>query len=153
MLAAITEHFAHRPTDFERCAAVLWQMMAPAAEIQEITRAAGDHGRDAIGTYALGPPTDPVKITFTLEAKCYALTTPVTTRHLARLISRIRHRDFGVMVTTSFVHKQAYEELREDSHPVIIMSGRDIVELLKARGFDSSLAVQQWLKSEFPTTG
>jgi len=150
ILAAITQHFAANPTGFEPCAALLWQMMAPAAETQEITRAVVDHGRDAIGTYSLGPASDPIKVSFSLEAKCYAPTTPVTTRHIARLISRIRHREFGVMVTTSYVHKQAYEELREDAHPVVVICGRDIVDLLQARGFESAEAVKTWLQAEFP---
>ncbi len=152
ILETVRAHFAERPSDFEACAAVLWQMMSPAAEINEITRPAVDGGRDAIGSYALGPPADRIKISFSLEAKCYSPTTAVTTRHLARLISRIRHRDFGVLVTTSFVHKRAYEELREDAHPVIIVCGRDIVELLQARGLESATAVKKWLDTEFSTS-
>ena len=43
-------------------------------------------------------------------------------------------RQFGVLVTTSYVARQAYKEIREDTHPVIIISGKDIVETLKKAG-------------------
>jgi len=52
-------------------------------------------------------------------------------RDVARLISRLRHRQFGVFVTTSGVSGQAYNELRDDEHPVVVICGRDIAELLK----------------------
>jgi hypothetical protein len=41
----------------------------------------------------------------------------VGVRDTARLISRLRHREFGVFVTTSFLSKQAYEELRGTGIP------------------------------------
>jgi hypothetical protein len=31
-------------------------------------------------------------------------------REMSRLISRLRHRQFGVLVTTSYVDNQAYRE-------------------------------------------
>lgn len=49
---------------------------------------------------------------------------------LSRLISRLKYRDFGIFVTTSYVSEQAYKELLEDGHPVIIISGGDIIEIL-----------------------
>jgi len=48
-------------------------------------------------------------------------------------------------VTTSYVGKQAYQELREDRHPVVVISGRDIAELLKERGVSTPKLVQAWL--------
>lgn len=48
-----------------------------------------------------------------------------------RLISRIRHRQFGVFVTTSYISSQVYKELLEDEHPILVISGRDIVAILK----------------------
>jgi Restriction endonuclease len=40
----------------------------------------------------------------------------VGVKELARLISRIKHREFGVLVTTSYVNEQAYREVRDDGH-------------------------------------
>src|SRR5205085_4739116 len=135
---AIVSHFADEPTAFEPCAVKVWQMMARAASGVVITRAVVDGGRDAIGSYVLGPADDRVKLTFSLEAKCYAPTTRVGVRDVARLISRIRHREFGVLVTTSVVDKQAYEEISSDQHPVVIICGWDIVETLRERGYTTT---------------
>jgi hypothetical protein len=65
-------------------------------------------------------------------------------------VSRLRHRQFGVLVTTSYVHDQAYREIREDGHPVVIIAGRDLVDLLKGRGFDTAGKVTAHLRSSYP---
>jgi len=150
ILSAIHSHFALRPHDFEQCAAQLWMMLAPATEELIMTQRSRDGGRDAIGRYRIGPPADLVRIDFALEAKCYAPHNSVGVREVSRLISRLRHRQFGVLVTTSFVHKQAYSEIRDDQHPVAIVSGSDIVQVLRQHGFGSVAAVRTWLDVEFP---
>ncbi|MEP7023378.1 MAG: restriction endonuclease, partial [Actinomycetota bacterium] len=61
-----------------------------------------------------------------------------------------RHRQFGVLVTTSYVHSQAYQEIREDGHPVVILAGRDIIEILKARGHDTVSAIRHYLSDSYP---
>jgi len=70
-------------------------------------------------------------------------------RDVARLISRLRHRQFGVLVTTSYVGLQAYQEVRYDEHPVVILSGVDIVDTLKVAGLSGNLQLRAWL-SGFP---
>ena len=64
---------------------------------------------------------------------------------MARLISRIKHRDFGVLVTTSAVSPQTYEEVRQDKHPIVIVSGRDIAEILIAEGINTIQKPDQWI--------
>lgn len=125
-------------------------MLATATDELGVTRRSRDGGRDALGTYRIGPPGDPIRIEFALEAKCYAPHKSVGVKEMSRLISRLRHRQFGVLVTTSFVGQQAYQEVREDRHPVAIVSGSDIVELLKARGKSTVEAVAAWLNRDFP---
>ena len=71
-----------------------------------------------------------MKTTFALEAKCYSLSNSVGVKETSRLISRIKHREFGVFVTTSYVANQAYEEIVEDNHPIAIISGADIIDIL-----------------------
>lgn len=124
--------------------------------IDQITRASIDGGRDAIGRYVLGLNNDPVYVDFALEAKCYApanfgvgLNT-VGVREVSRLISRLRHRQFGVLVTTSAVARQAYEEVREDRHPIVFISGRDITEILIQNGKNTTQLVGEFLANEFP---
>ena len=70
-------------------------------------------------------------------------------RDTARLISRLRNRQFGVLVTTSFVANQAYKEIKEDMHPVIIITAKDIVEILKDKGIGSECLVNNWLNDRY----
>ena len=60
-------------------------------------------------------------------------------------LSRIKHRDFGVLVTTSAVSPQTYEEVREDRHPIVIVSGRDIAEVLITEGIKTIDKLDQWI--------
>ncbi|MBL6649898.1 MAG: restriction endonuclease [Flavobacteriaceae bacterium] len=53
----------------------------------------------------------------------------------ARLIARIKNRQFWVLVTTSAVGKQAYEEVRNQNHPIIFISGKDINDILGIDNF------------------
>jgi hypothetical protein len=87
---------------------------------------------------------------FALEAKCYATTTAVGVEAQSRLISRIRPRQFGVLVTTSYVAEQAYQELRDDAHPVVVLAGRDLVEILADHQLATGSAMRSWLDREFP---
>jgi hypothetical protein len=98
----------------------------------------------------LGPPADRVAVEFALEAKCYAANSSVGVREIGRLISRIRHRQFGVFVTTSYFNGQVYKEVRDDAHPIIMICGRDIAETLRRHGYGSAQAVQAWLDHQFP---
>ena len=45
---------------------------------------------------------------------------------------------------------EAYKEIIEDRHPVIILAGCDIVEILKQAGFSNKSSVQSWLRANFP---
>jgi hypothetical protein len=74
----------------------------------------------------------------------------VGVREMSRLISRLRHRQFGILVTTSYVDSQAYREIKEDQHPIVIISAIDIVGLLKSHGHADHAAVGNWLRAEFP---
>jgi hypothetical protein len=147
ILQAIHDHFRSRPHDFELCADRIWRMIAPNVTASDLTRPSRDGGRDSIGLYSLGPAADPIRIDFALEAKCYQPGNAVGVREMSRLISRLRHRQFGVMVTTSHVHQQAYQEVRDDQHPIAIVAGRDIVEALKATGIVTVAGVKAWLSA------
>lgn len=140
-------------TRFERCAAELWRMACREPVTYEVTRPVVDRGRDAIGELRLGPDADPIPLDFSLEAKLfdYEAGIKVTTSHTKRLISRIRHRQFGIIVTTSVVARQAYDEIREDRHPIVILSARDITEVLARHGYGDAASVGRWLRAEFPT--
>lgn len=107
--------------------------------------------------YLLGLSDDPVYAEFSLEAKCYApairgkTANTVGVKEVSRLISRIRHRQFGVLVTTSAIGRQAYEEVREDRHPIIFFSGMDITEILIGNGYNTPELVRELLTNDFQT--
>jgi hypothetical protein len=124
-------------------------MSAPGVDSFEVTRPTRDGGRDVVGLYAIGPETDPIRLDFALEAKCYRPGNPVGVKEVARLISRLRYRQFGVLVTTSPLHEQAYKEVRDDGHPVIILAGRDLVKILKDHGLGTKSALLAWLTERY----
>src|SRR6202008_3712815 len=158
VLGAVYEHFKDSPVAFEAFAAHVFQMHDERVIIDEITRASVDGGRDAVGRYLLGLSDDPVYAEFSLEAKCYApgiggkTANTVGVKEVSRLISRIRHRQFGVLVTTSSIGRQAYEEVREDRHPIIFFSGGDVADILVNNGFNSPELVLSLLHTEFSLT-
>jgi hypothetical protein len=150
IIDCLYSYFAGNPHGFESCAVQLWRMLAPATGSVDVTRPSRDGGRDATGVYLLGPTADRVLIDFALEAKCYASTNAVGVREVARLISRIRHRTFGVFVTTSYYHPQVYAEVRSDRHPIVLLCGKDLVDILRSHGYTSRTRVQSWLTAMFP---
>ena len=52
-------------------------------------------------------------------------------------------------MTTSYVDLQAYREIKEDQHPIIVIAASDIVGLLRATGHADVEAVKLWLEREF----
>jgi len=152
ILKTIHAYFSHDPYEFEKCAVYIWEMIEAKAGKARVTRRSKDGGRDAIGHHSVGISEDPVEFEYAIEAKCYDPENSVNVKETSRLISRLLHRQYGVIITTSFVHKQAYEEIRKDRHPVVIISGGDIVNTLKAKGKNSKKDVQEWLTTNFPIT-
>lgn len=157
ILETVYTHFKDEPIAFEAFAAHVFRMQDERVIIDEVTRASVDGGRDAVGRYLLGLRDDPVYAEFSLEAKCYRPpingkpANAVGVKEVSRLISRIRHRQFGVLVTTSVVGRQAYQEVREDRHPIIFISGKDIADILTANGLNTPKIVKSLLNHEFPT--
>lgn len=150
LLDLVYSHFASDPYGFEQFAADLWASSEQKVDKIDVTRPWRDGGRDAIGDYLIGPASDPVAVEFALEAKCYAPGNSVGVRQTSRLISRLRHRQFGVLVTTSHVDSQAYREIRDDGHPVVILAGRDVIDMLKRSGFDTVVALRKHLLEKYP---
>ena len=144
-LEMIYNHFKEDPYAFEQCAIELARMMMPNISEWELTRPWRDGGRDATGLYTIGTGQSSVSVEFALEAKCYKPGSGVGVKELSRLLSRLRHRQFGVLVTTSYLSRQAYTELKEDQHPVVVISGADMVSILRARSY-SDVQVRQWLE-------
>jgi hypothetical protein len=150
VLKMIYEYFSDDPYRFEAFAADIWLMSDERVASVDVTRPTRDGGRDAIGEYLLGPESDPIRIDFALEAKCYGLGNGVGVREVSRLISRLRARQFGILVTTSYLADQAYQEIRSDGHPIVVISGRDIVEILSRVGLRTVTEVDEYLRVNHP---
>ena len=63
---------------------------------------------------------------------------------MSRLISRIRYRQFGIMITTSYVDSQAYKEVVEDGHPILIVTAADIANILRHNSIRSD-NISDWI--------
>jgi hypothetical protein len=145
IIEAIRYRFEGDEIRFEACAAKIAELMLPRIVSLDLTRPTRDGGRDGIGKYQLGDGPSAVLVDFALEAKCYGPGTAVGVEDLSRLISRLRHRQFGVLVTTSYVGDQAYKEIKEDEHPIIIICASDITRLLRNAGIVTAADVTAWL--------
>lgn len=146
-LSKIREHYGNNPYGFENCAKDILEKMDENFQDFSLTRPWRDGGRDALGHYIIGRETKsnyPLRIDCAMEAKCFSENIGVGVKHMSRLISRIRYRQFGVMITTSYVNKQAYKEVIEDGHPILIVSASDIARILRRNAVTSS-NVDEWL--------
>lgn len=147
LIQMIHGYFQDQPVRFEACAMKFAEMMLKNIASRDLTRPTRDGGRDAIGKFRIGNGPSAILVDFALEAKCYNLATGVTVKDVSRLISRLRHRQFGILVTTSYLAQQAYEEIKEDEHPIVIISAMDIINLLKSAELANEKALHNWLKS------
>ncbi|MFC2925765.1 MULTISPECIES: restriction endonuclease [Hyphobacterium] len=151
LLAALVQRFREDPYAFEKCACELVRLHLPRIASLALTRSHQDGGRDGIGTYSIGEGPSSITVDFALEAKCYTPPNSVGTRDVSRLISRLRHRQFGVLVTTTWVARQAYQELKEDRHPIVVVAGGDIVRILRRAGISTVSTLNRWLDSHSRT--
>lgn len=145
----IRDYYSKFPQGFENCAKDILEKTDNNFQDFELTRPWRDGGRDALGYYVIcpsGKANSPLRIDCALEAKCYSEKTSVGVREMSRLISRIRYRQFGVMLTTSYVHPQAYKEVVEDGHPILILTATDIAQTLRRSSINSG-NICEWLLS------
>ena len=148
-LAFIRDYYNEFPQAFEACATDIIGKMDSNFVDFTLTRPWRDGGRDAVGHYVIstgGKANYPLKIDCALEAKCYGESHAVGVREMSRLISRIRYRQFGIMITTSCVDNQAYGEVVEDGHPILIVTASDIAGILRNNAINST-NIDQWVKS------
>jgi len=150
IVEAIAAYFQDKATDFEPCAGAIARMMMPDITSLDVTRPSRDGGRDAVGQMRIGLGSSSILVDFALEAKCYGAENSVGVRKMSRLISRLRHRQFGILVTTSYLDIYAYKEIKDDQHPIVVISSVDIAQLLRQNGYGDSTSVREWLGREFP---
>lgn len=148
---AIHAHFSADPFLFEQFAADIVSLMDPNVVSIDVTRASRDGGRDGVGRYRIGQHQNCVTVDFAVEAKSYKPSSGLGVEVISRLISRLRHRQFGMLVTTSYLGDQPYKELVEDDHPIVVCAGGDVADLLiSKRDITSAAAASAWLRSAYP---
>lgn len=131
MLKALQEYFVNKDKGFSFEAFANDMATAIDNNVIDIngTRYYKDGGYDGIGQYQLFKGSqNEVTVEFFVQAKCYHINNPVTIKDTSRLISRIKNRQFEIMLTTSYVATQAYEEILEDGHSIVILSGKNIID-------------------------
>lgn len=145
-LESIRNHYLDNPYGFESCAKCILEKMDERFQNFSLTRPWRDGGRDATGYYVIGNGSKAnysLEIDCAMEAKCYMENHAVGVKEMSRLISRIKYRQFGVLITTSYVHEQAYKEIIEDGHPILIVSATDIASILRRNAITSS-NIEEW---------
>lgn len=140
ILDIIRTYYSNTPEKFERCAIRIVQLMDDHFTRFKMTRPRRDGGRDAICVYRIGPENGMCQLELhcAIEAKLYAEDHGVGVRYTSRLISRIKNKEFGILVTTSYVDKQAYDEIKTDGHNILIITARDIADILLRTGHNST---------------
>jgi hypothetical protein len=111
-----------------------------------------DGGIDGVGQYDMFQNDENhLTLSFFVQAKCYDpdRNGGVNTKDMARLISRIKTHDFGVMVTTSYIDQQTWDEVVADGHPLAFITGRDIVMSLKEENVLTAEEVDEYLNKNY----
>jgi hypothetical protein len=156
LLFKLYRYFNSTPGRFEYFAADIFRMSDPRVIAEGVIRNPVDGGYEAFGRYILGLAADPIYVGFTLEGKCYnpgfgqRKRKSVGVKETFRLISRLKNRQIGVLVTTSVIAEQAYQEARAGKYPVIFLCGSDIVSILYERGISTVKALEEWLSENYP---
>lgn len=127
---------------FEYFTKALLQLMDSRFADLTVTRRVRDGGRDVVGKYRVGHEDHWVSLDFVAEAKHWK--GAIGVKEVMRLISRIKHRDFGVLVTTSHFDRAVQKELIEDDHPVMLISGGDLSRILIDKDLEGEV-LDRWL--------
>lgn len=118
------------PDQFEIVTVALFKQLPDVTHTITKTRSTRDGGFDFFGRFTLPFPIS-YDIHFLGEAKKYARNTPISPRHVSRLVARLQRGQYGIFVTTSYYTKQAQEEVLQDGYPIKMFSGNDLIVFLK----------------------
>ncbi|WP_084161432.1 caspase family protein [Nocardia sp. BMG51109] len=151
-LQVILRWYEKDKSKFIYTAVAIWKLIAPSTGDCKILPAR--HGNDnmAEGEYRFGPIDDRVPLNFVLVGKCFPERQAIDQSTVNRLLTRIRNFDFGVIVTLSYLDEDIYRRLRSDGDPIVVVSGRDIVEALRSYGCTRPESVTEWLRGQLSLT-
>jgi len=136
-----------KPDAFEKVIVSLFRGMTDITHHVRGTKATGDGGFDFFGSFKLPRPVG-YEIRFRGEVKRYSRTTAVDPKSVSRLVARLSRQEYGIFVTTSYFTVQAQKEVLTDAYPVHLISGGDLVYIMKhQRLISRGLLNREWLKS------
>jgi hypothetical protein len=117
-----------------------------------LTREVKDGGFDGYGLYQIFRQSiNKILVPFYMEAKCYRPSEGLGVHQTSRLISRIKNREFGILVTTSYISPDPYKEIVEDRQPVVFVTGKNIIDYLRDKhSIYTAEALYAYLKSRYP---
>ncbi|KGP73725.1 restriction endonuclease [Pontibacillus yanchengensis] len=135
------------PNEFETVIVSLFKQLKEVTHSITKTRPSRDGGFDFYGHFTLPYPLS-YEISFLGEVKRFGRNTAVQPKHVSRLVARLSRGQYGIFVTTSFYTKQAQQEVLEDGYPVKLISGVDLIYLLRElRLVQNDKLSEAWLNS------
>ena len=121
------------PYDFEKIIVALFQELTEITHHISGTSSTRDGGFDFFGKFILPRPVR-YEIKFRGEVKRYSRKTGVDPKSVSRLVARLSRGEYGIFVTTSYFTKQAQKEVLSDNYPIHLISGIDLIYMLKHQG-------------------
>ncbi|RMF93081.1 MAG: restriction endonuclease [Candidatus Schekmanbacteria bacterium] len=119
-----------KPKEFERFTVYLIESIKGIKHSIMNTRFVKDKGFDFFGHFTLPYPLN-YTIFFKGEAKKFGPNNAVGPKDLSRLAAKLNRGEYGLFITTSYFSMQAQEELFEDSYPIKLISGMDVINFLR----------------------
>jgi hypothetical protein len=157
LLLKLYRYFSSEPYKFLHFAADIYALTDSKITLGRVRRHAHDEPYAIDGNFRLGIDADPVHLGFLVEAKCYnpgigtRKRKSIGVKEILKLLSRLEDPQLGVLVTTSVVTQQAYEAIREQNHPVVCISGTDIIDILMSNNITGVRQLTDWLSDNYPT--
>ena len=157
MLFKLYRYFSSEPYKFLHFAADIYALTDSKITLGRVNRHSSDGTYGINGGFQLGIDADPVRLGFLVESKCYnpgigaRKRKSIGVKEVLKMLSRLGNRQFGVLVTTSVLTRQAYEAFRKQEHPVICMAGTDIINILISNNIISVEQLTRWLSQNYPT--
>jgi len=135
------------PTHFEAIVVALFRQMTSICHSITRTRPTADGGFDFYGAFVLPRPLG-YSMKFMGEAKKYQRSSPVQPKDVSRLVARLGRGEYGIFVTTSYFTKQTQREVLQDAYPVRLISGSDLINMMKElRIISGGVLDQRWVDS------
>jgi len=157
MLLELYRYFSSEPYKFLHFAADIYALTDSKILLERVQRHSSDGSYNITGKFRLGIDADPVHLDFLVESKCYnpgigtRKRKSIGVKEIMKMLFRLEGRQFGVLVTTSVVTQEAYEAIREQSHPVVCIAGTDIIDILMSNNITSLTQLTDWLSDNYPT--